>query len=174
MEDIELLLTPTMTRNFRIGSKKVERKQREELILFLDALSLFLLVGYDLSYSWNASFHVVGAMLSPSMKQQLGFDEENEQDASITSRLLALSDTFSICHYRFWFRTIRELYVTGASLSGPLAAISDALRKDRERDLEHHFRNLPSRLNIIMLVFFLPPTFLLLFIPLWLGLRVAL
>jgi hypothetical protein len=68
--------------------------------------------------------------------------------------------------HRLWFGVLAELYGSGTSLVQPVQAIAGTLRKEQHAELENHLRVLPVKVNVVLMVFFLPPTFLWLFGPL--------
>lgn len=136
---------------------------RFDLIHFFDALSLYLQAGYDLSYSWPETHKALVAEMTPTLKEALSPSKAEEGMVHVLTRLC---ENFPIVCHRMWFSILKELYVNGAGLNEAVAAIGATLRKEHERDLESHFRNLPTKINVLLLIFFLPPTMLLIFAPL--------
>jgi pilus assembly protein TadC len=65
-----------------------------------------------------------------------------------------------------WFGVLAELYDSGTSTIQAIQAISQTLRREQEAELETHLRVLPLKVNVVLMIFFLPPTFLWLFGPL--------
>lgn len=62
-----------------------------------------------------------------------------------------------------WLLGLADLHREGAPLVPYVLAFTGALRDHLRREMEDHERTLPFRLNLILLVFSLPPVFVLLF-----------
>jgi len=129
------------------------RKKRKELLLFFELLALYVSAGYDLFYAWAQSVEASGVFLKPKAHQ------------SMNSLLKDLESHFDLENYRFTFSVLRQLYHQGATLAPALQAFSRALRRDLERDIEAHLRIAPTRANICLLFFFLPPALVLVVFP---------
>jgi hypothetical protein len=147
-----------------------ERRLRHDLIYFLEALSLHLQCGFELSYSWPETLAAVAMELEPRLQAALHGDGEKPMG----DKLRDLAANYPVPSHRMWFSVLAELYSSGAPLVEAVQAISQALRREQSRDLETHCRNLPTKANVCLLLFFLPPTLLLLFVPLVLELSGAL
>lgn len=156
MENLGFLLT---------GKVKKDRLWRHQLLQFLDALSLYLQAGYDLAYGWAETHRALETELCPGLGTELraggGIDGEG-----ILALLSRLGLSYPEPGHRLWFSVIRELYSSGAGLSDAVRAMANTLRQEHYRDLDAHCRNLPTKINILVLLFFLPPALLLLFTPL--------
>ena len=150
MERLEILL------------KRAARRRRQELAQFLESVSLFLDAGFDLSYAWPEAFRSLGARLDPWLAGLL--EVPHGETPSATLRRLARN--YPEPSHRIWFLVLQELYESGAPLREAMRASAQALRAEHARDLEAHCRTLPTRANVILLLFFLPPTLALLFLPL--------
>jgi len=135
------------------------RIERQRLLALLDLVSLYLSAGFDLSYAWaearKAGFLPVG------------------KDASLLGEIEVFAAQLSNPVHRVWFRALRDLYREGAPVQALLSAFADQVRKERMRDMESFARQLPTRANLLLLLFFLPAAFLLLFAPLLLQLSQA-
>ncbi len=138
------------------------RRQRQELGHFLDAVSLYLEAGFDLGYAWPEVHRVLAGQLSPQVRDTLAV----ARGGAISPVLARLGETYPDRQHRLWFQVLRELYERGAGLRDGVEAAARALREEQERDLEAHCLRLPTRANVVLLLFFLPPTLLLLFAPL--------
>lgn len=132
---------------------KEARQKRKELLLFFDLLGLYVSAGYDLSYAWSEAIQSTGLFLT------------KESNQSINSFLKYLENHFVPQEYRFTFKVLRQLYQRGATLSPAIQAFSRTLRRDLERDIEGHLRTAPTRANICLLLFFLPPALALVVFP---------
>lgn len=150
--------------------KKRERRLRRDLIRFLDLIALHLQGGYDLGYAWPETVRALSAELEPGIAGLLS-PAAHEGIAPLLERL---EKGYPVAEHRLWFSVIARLYEEGAGLHEPVTAIAATLRKELERDLERHCRNLPSRTNILLLLFYFPAVALLLFIPLLVELLDAL
>lgn len=126
------------------------------LLRFLECVSLFILAGYDLSFAW----HEATATLSPQIQTPVGKGE------GFGERLLDLSRHYPLVARRVWFRALHDLYTQGAPLSEALDGVTRALRLDQEVALEAFTRDLPLRVNVLLIVWLIPPTLWLLFWPL--------
>ena len=140
-------------------NKRKKRQLRRDLLFFMDLLNLYLSVGYDLSYAWPET-HRLCTEKSLWMLRWL------PKDGSLNDWLRGLEKTFPIESHRFVFGTLQQLYARGAPLTPAVKAFAHFLRKEFERDLEKHLRDCPVRANLCLMLFFLPPTLALLFLPL--------
>lgn len=144
-----------------------ERQYRHGLICFFDALSLYLKAGYSLGYSWFETLRVMNPYLSLEVAHDLrGGSELFKEEGDVTDILKHLAVTCRIVPYRMWFSVVLKLYESGAQLIQGVDAVTTTLRREQERDFESHCRALPTKVNVILMLFFLPPTFLWLFVPL--------
>ncbi len=135
---------------------RIRRRDRRELIFFLDSLSLFLLGGFELGYAWEETLQLGegGAFLK-------------RKDGESTAELLErMAENYPNPDHRLWFRVLGELYKSGAPLAEAIPAMANAIRQEGQRELDDHCRTLPMRLNVGLILFFLPPVLLLLFAPL--------
>jgi hypothetical protein len=150
-----------------LNQKRKERVSRQGLICFLESLALYLKAGFALSYSWEQSISSAqGGILSEVVKTlmpKVGEDSANESLGKALKRLNLEGDS-AMC--RVWFGVLAELYESGADLTPAVEAFSGVLRRELQRDLEAHCRTLPMKANIILLLFFFPPTIICLFVPL--------
>lgn len=141
---------------------KKKRQTRHALVQFFETIGLYLQAGYDLGYVWPEALKAIGESMPDKLLKEL----TPQGEEPIVQVLTRLSRQFSVKELAIWFSVILELYQNGASLSGAVASIANTLRSEHSRDLENHLQRLPSRTNILIILFFLPPTFLLLFYPL--------
>jgi hypothetical protein len=146
-----------------LKKQKNLRDYRHGLVQFFEALFLNLSSGYELSYAWKETLLALSKDLPQGLSKALSATEEDQSMALI---LRHLSENYAVLTHRIWFQTLRELYESGAGLSEAVRGIALTLRKEHERDLENHIRNLPTKLNVCMILFFFPPTLALLFFPL--------
>lgn len=123
---------------------------------------MHLSAGYDLSYSWQETLRNFRDEISPELYQQLALQEGE----GVARRISALSSNYPINSHRLWFATICDLYASGAGLCQAVGAMATFLRKEHESSLEEHCRTLPAKTNVLLLLFFLPPTLWLLLVPL--------
>jgi hypothetical protein len=146
--------------------KATRRRERRNLIHFLQGLSLLVTAGYDLSFAWPEAIQMVRGDLDEDWVDELHWSGE--------PGLAAHLDTLSVCYrdqrHRPWFGVLKDLYIQGGGLGEAISAVADTLRDEQKRDLDGHLRELPIRLNLLILLFFLPPSLLLLFVPLLLSL----
>lgn len=143
------------------------RQYRHGLICFFDSLSLFLRAGYSLGYSWPETLKSLDGLLASEVRDDLqGGMKVLSEEWEVAETLNQLATSCRIEPYRLWFALILKLYENGAQLIRGVEAVTTALRREQERDFEAHCRSLPTKVNIILMLFFLPPTFLWLFIPL--------
>ncbi len=142
--------------------RREARRRRNQLIHFWDGVALHVHCGFDLAYAWSEVLRGLTPVLCVSLVELLA----SQGEESFTTTLVRLSRTYPDSSHRLWFTVFHTLYVEGAPLTDAVSAAAQALRKEQERDLETHCRRLPGQLNLRILLFFLPPTFLLLFFPL--------
>jgi len=133
--------------------KRRRRRQASDLLARLDLVALYLTAGFDLSYAWNE-----------------GWARDN---ASVTSELGRFAVEYPNPAHRVWFSALKDLYANGSPVQPLVAAFCDYLRKERAREMEAFARELPAKANLLLLIFFLPAAFLLLFPPLLLRLGQA-
>lgn len=144
---------------------KKARLWRHQLLQFLDALSLYLQAGYDLAYGWTETHRALETELCSGLEKELrtGGGLAGEGILALLSRL---ARSYPEPGHRLWFSVLKELYTSGAGLSDAVRAMANTLRQEHYRDLDAHCRNLPTKINVLVLLFFLPPALLLLFTPL--------
>lgn len=119
--------------------------------------------GFDLSYAWREALENTRGSVPNSLLLELSFQKEEDGVGQVLERLAA---SFSIPRFRIWFSILLELYGKGAGLVEPMNGILRALRKEQEREVEIFIRGLPLRVNVALLIFFLPPALGLVFMPL--------
>lgn len=139
-----------------------QRVVRAGLIRFLEGISLHVLCGYELNYSWKETLASLRGVLPVELVEFL----EIRSSENLSQTLLRLGSGGAIPQYQIWFQVLSELYQSGGPLRDATQGLVMVLRKEQEREFETHVRNLPTKLNICLILFFLPPTFLLLFFPL--------
>jgi hypothetical protein len=142
--------------------KRQRRRLRRDLIHFFDTLGLFLAVGYDVSFGWPKALDAAKEMIGSDLREILKMPAEG----GLTEHILTLADTYPDESHRVWFGVISELYTSGAGLSEPILAVTRALRREQLRELEAHARHMPLKANLLLILFFLPPSMVLLFAPL--------
>jgi len=151
------------TRLFLLGpGKRARRRWRRDLIRFLDALNLYLYCGYDLGFSWEQAHGVLCDELSPTIATSLRPRAE-DTPALFLQRL---ATEYPDAPHRVWFWALRELYLQGAPLAPAVESFSRQLSQEEGRELAQHLRELPTKLNLTLILFYLPPTLTLLFFPL--------
>ena len=143
-------------------SRRRERAFRRDLIAFFEALSLYLRAGYDLSFSWPEILDQTRGLAGEFVSCLRG----KEGADGIGPLLSRLTESYPVESHRVWFAVLRELYEQGAPLTEAVQAIGASLREEQSRDWEAFARTLPTKANLILLVAFLPPTLILLFLPL--------
>lgn len=147
--------------DFSILLTRKERRWRRELGLFVEALSLQLAAGFDLGYGWSEALASLREEISAEHLAWLSPEGEGP-----VRSLTRLAKEYPVSGARVWFAALRDLYASGAALGPAVGAMATYLRKEQEAALEEHCRELPTKINVLLILFFLPPTFLLLFVPL--------
>jgi hypothetical protein len=140
---------------------KIVRRRRRELIGFLDSLTLFLSVGYDLAYGWQESVRMLGKSGLEILHRTL-----SSEGMGITSHLERLARAYPDVDSRPWFAVIKDIYLRGAPMTPLIRTAADALRREEERDFQNHCRTLPTRIHTLLIIFFLPPALAFLTLPL--------
>lgn len=131
------------------------RRRLEGLVAFLDQVLILTEAGYELSYGWEEASRILGHLFEG--RAEGTFRDRLEQVAA-----LAPAD------WRPWFAALWSLYREGGPLLPFLSALQEALRDRLRQEGEIYGRRLPFRLNLILLLFALPPLLALLFVP-WLA-----
>lgn len=146
---------------------RIARSYRQGLIYFFEALSLHLRAGFSLSYSWSEVLLALGEALPSQLTRDLSFRvTDSGYPEGIREVLLRLQGNKNIATHQMWFSVLAELYDTGAGMAQSVEAVGDALRREQDRELEAYCRTLPMKINVVLILFFLPPTFLWIFAPL--------
>lgn len=152
----------------KLSSKKWKKREyRRGLIYFFESLSLYLKAGFSLSYCWGETLRALKGAIPQELEIEL---RGGEQVLGVMESLGEVLENLKCnCHiesYRMWFAVLSDLYVSGASLTRPVESLVLALRREQEAELEAHCRSLPLKVNIVLILFFLPPIFLSLLGPL--------
>lgn len=148
-------------------ARRMQRVNRTGLIHFFDALSLYLQAGFALSYAWKEVLSSLEGALPTELRAALSFRmSESEGLEAITQVLFRLQNESAVVPHCVWFSVLADLHSSGGGLTRGVESISKFLRNEQQRDLESHCRSLPTKVNIALLLFFLPPTFLWVFAPL--------
>ena len=66
---------------------------------------------------------------------------------------------------RLWFSILIKLVQEGSELAPTLEAMVRELRSQRKWELETYLRDLPTRVNLRLMLLLLPPTLLILVLP---------
>ncbi len=154
MDSFRILLTHLL-------EGRTRRRCRRELIQFTDSLALYLGCGFDLAHSWNES--ISGMLSDGPTRHSLTL---RDPGTPFSEHLEHLASTFPMTSLRQWFGILRQSYVVGSPIIPLIRAFSESMRRDQLRDFEQHARTLPTRANVLLLIFFLPPALLIIFGPL--------
>jgi hypothetical protein len=123
--------------------------------------SLYVSVGFDLAYAWSKTLENLHDDF------QKDFCEwANVKEDSFSRFLLSAADSIPYGEWKVWFESLHELYMGGLAQREFLEAFSENLQEEQSRELETHVRTLPQKINILLILFFLPPVFFLLMAPL--------
>lgn len=143
------------------------RRLRLELWRFLGAVAILVESGFDLGYAWDEALGAATEGLSPTLRRLLS------HGGPLSRRFRRLSRRFPLPEQAAWFAILGELQATGAPVRQGLAAWRSALRREHDRDLDRFGKALPLRMNLVLLLFFLPPALLSLIAPLLFALSRA-
>lgn len=132
---------------------KSQRRETANLLSLLDRVLVGLECGLELGYVW----------------QKAGGPEATELEP-FSNTLGRFAEQHPVAFARPWFAGLSQLYREGAPLVPYFQAFAESLRDRLRREMENHDRELPFRLNIVLLIFSLPPVFVLLFGAIFLGL----
>lgn len=130
-----------------------------EWIAFLEGFLLYLQAGYDPSFAWDQ-------MARLPWCDRLRHLVHREQQEGVLTVWERLSADPAFRSSRFWFLALRNIYLAGGGLSPVVDAFAIAGKKERERRVKRFGETLPTKMNICLILFFLPPIFLFLFHPL--------
>lgn len=140
---------------------KRRREVRRDLLVFLDALYLYLLGGYELEFAWRTAL----GELAPSFGRDFAALADLPPDSRLAPKLRQLSHRFPLADCQTWFALLADLHERGATQSDFVSAFAGLVRAEERSDWERHARELPTKLNLCLLVFFLPAAFVVLFGP---------
>ncbi len=140
---------------------------RQCLIQFLQILLLYLQAGYELKLAWLRAL----SELSDKKRKSL-FSLQLPEFGTLYEHLDFLAQRQGHDE-KHWWRVLYELYGKGAPLVPALKNFVDTLVVQDQADWIRRERQLPLKMNVILIVFFLPPTLLLFIVPLVLALRQA-
>lgn len=154
--------------NLLLKKSNAQRELRRGLIYFLEGLSLHLQGGYEFSYSWNETLKMMSHELPSPLQKELALESSSE--GGVNQLLMRLAMRYPTESHRIWFSVLQRLYLSGAGLVDGTLGLAQSLRLEEERDLKHHLKTLPTKINITLILFFLPATFLLLFVPILINL----
>lgn len=116
--------------------------QRREWMAFLHTVTLFVRCGFDLRYAW---------------------EQANQQSAHVFSYRAVHERVHGI--EASWWQILGKLYQQGGPVLAALEAFLRTIREEEAREMERFARELPLRLHLRLVVFFLPATLILLFFP---------
>lgn len=137
-----------------------KNRRRIELLLFVESLSLHLEVGFDLAYAWERAQETLVAQRTDLVEElSLG-------DAGLSATLARLGECASVEEGRLWFSLLALLYREGSPLVAAAQAFRSQLVAVIDAGVVQHTEEFPHRASLILLFFFLPPAFVLLFYPL--------
>ena len=146
---------------FFLTKKQKLRRETRDWLLFLNGLILYQQAGVDLGHAWGEVVDQVGGELWGGVERF-----KIEKGAGFGKGLKALAGTMAQPSHRLWLVSIADLYESGAGLVDGLSAFMNGLMAEERRDLENHCRVLPSKANIVLLLFFFPATMAIIFLPL--------
>ncbi len=150
-----------------LEKRRQQRRYRQGLIYFFEALSLYLKAGFSLPHSWPETLTALRGAIPEQLQKDLSFRlKESGHQEGVSDVLSRLKKEGSVASHKMWFGVLEELYESGAGLTQCIEAVATTLRRDQDRELEAHCRSLPVKANVILILFFLPPTFLWIFAPL--------
>ncbi len=137
-----------------------QRRAQGGFLHFVEALQLHLAAGYDLAYGWSAAAAGLSAV-APELAAELRGD-----GGPLSARLETLGKKFSQGESRVWFFLILALYREGSPLLAAVRSLRDRLRVEQEEALQRFVEEYPMKASLVLLLAFLPATFLLLIYPL--------
>ncbi len=148
---------------FNLSIKLEQRKNRALFIRFLDFLELFLRAGFEMTYAWERASQI---LLRETKAQSYFLSLLFQTHDGLSAHLLKLSQEPQMGSFRPWFQVLKQLYEQGAGMVEVVEGLGEALQQEEKNDLESHLRQLPTKLQILLILFFFPPTVLLLILPL--------
>lgn len=140
---------------------RVRRRYRRDLLQFLGALELSVQAGYDLAYAWPKVAAALGGMWEPGFRDQIALGSR-----SLPEFLEELKARYPDRDHALWFGILAHHYSLGVSVGQTLRAMGESLRREQSRAWEEHLRTLPTRVSLVLAVFFVAPALWLLFAPL--------
>jgi len=123
--------------------KPTRREHRRQRLALLRTVASKVEVGLDLAYAWPAE---LGA--SDSLGERL----RNESHEDPIDAL--------------WLPILAELYESGAPMRDVLQGWQSSLADAQTADIDRFCRERPERVSVVLLLFYLPAAFLILFPPL--------
>ncbi len=152
---------PALAREILLRARRL-RRFRADLTRFLDLLGVALRAGFDLAFAWDEALRAV-----PDGECRRFLDRV--PDEGVTDSLLRVARGLPLSEGQVWFSILTHLYLSGGGLREAVEAFAETLRREEERELDRHCRELPRRANLVFLLFFFPAAALLLFLPLLLA-----
>ncbi len=135
------------------------RRERRSLILFWEMVGVMLQAGYDLAYAWPSALSALTDGLSPAFRKRL-----DPGETRFSEHLQQLAQRYPDPRHRLWFGALADLYGSGCPLAPTLAAMTEALRAEQEREWQAHLRSLPLKTSLILALFFVLPALALIFL----------
>lgn len=139
--------------------KHRRRRERRNLILFWEMVGVMLQAGYDLAYAWPEALSALAGELSPTFRTAL-----DPAGTRFSEHLRGLAHAYPNPEHRLWFGALADLYGTGCALAPTLAAMTEALRAEQEREWQAHLRSLPLKTSLILALGFVLPALALIFL----------
>lgn len=139
--------------------KRRARRDRRGLILFWEMVGVMLQAGFDLAYAWPEALSALAGELSPSLRGVLAPGETRFSD-----HLRGLAQAYPDPRHRLWFGALGDLYGTGCPLAPTLAAMTEALRAEQEREWQAHLRAVPLKTSLVLALCFVMPALVLIFL----------
>ena len=119
------------------------RERRRTRLAMLRTVTARVEVGLDLAYAWPTA---------------------GEGEGTFAERLRAEASSDPID--ALWIPVLAELYEVGAPMRDVLYGWQTALSEAQTADIERFCRERPERVSVVLLLFYLPAAFLILFPPL--------
>ena len=145
---------------FRI-SQKEKRRWSREFLEWTESMCSGVSVGQGFRETWTQTEATFEESWSSSTLDSLSLPPSLDT----LGAMKRVVDRHPLESVRLWFSILIKLVQEGSELAPTLEAMVRELRSQRKWELETYLRDLPTRVNLRLMLLLLPPTLLILVLP---------